>query len=547
MKHSSQKSIHFEQVSYRKNKGETSSCKRRFLILSNFLLKKLEIRYLMQGKTWLVIVVQGSLIHAKKTIEAGNKQGDLFEFRLDLFEDLRDVLELKNQSTLPVIFTLRTTHQGGSFKGSKKDYEKTLFKLLNLRPAYVDLEYGLPFSFIEKIQKNYPHISTIYSYHHFKKTPDLDKILTELRRVPSHFYKIATFANSSIDALRLLLFTQTKRQENIPLIAVCMGNHGQITRILAPVVGSLFNYLPLEEKEQTAPGQIDLTSLEKIYHYSCLNQNTKIYALIGDPVDKSIGHLVHNQAFKKLGENRVYVKIKLEGKEVPSFFSLMKKLPFYGLSVTMPLKEKLQVYLAEIDVKAKKIGAVNTLALKQGKWKGFNTDAKGALDAIETHLSVYQKKMVVLGAGGTAKAVTFEALQRGAQVLLVNRSGEKAKELALYLGCRFSALDTWDGRGYDILVNTTSVGMAPKTHVSPIPKSHIEPRALVFDAIFNPKETKLLFLAFQKGCQIVYGFEMFAKQAIGQLEIWLDENQDQKALFSMIEKIYQNFFPKKTI
>ena len=487
-----------------------------------------------------VLVVKGSFVNAKKMIEMGNQKGDLFEFRLDLFESLSYVLELKKISTLPVIFTLRTKLQGGAFEGSEKEYKAILFKLLKFNPAYVDLEYGLPFSFFEKVKYHHPHIAIVHSYHTFEKNPDLHKILNNLKRFPSHLYKMAVFAHSSIDALRLLLFTRIKRLAQVPLAAMSMGKEGQITRILAPVVGSVFNYFPLDEKDQTAPGQISLINLEKIYHYSCLNPETKIYGLIGDPVDKSIGHLVHNQAFKKLGKNKVYVKIKLEKKEVKAFFSLIEQLPFYGFSVTMPLKEEVAPYLDDIDIKTKEIGAINTLVLKKGRWKGFNTDAKGALDAIETYLEVAQKKIVIIGAGGAAKAIAFEALQRGSKVLLINRSVEKAKKLASRLNCHFCSLDKWEGKDYDILIHTTSVGMAPDVEASPISEHHIQSHALVFEAIFNPKETKLLSLASQKGCQIVYGFEMFARQAIGQLEIWLNQNQDQEALFLMIKEIYEN-------
>lgn len=483
----------------------------------------------------LVIAIQGSFDEAKQAIEKANKKGEAIELRLDLLKDLSHVSKLKSLCKLPVIFTLRKKAQGGKYQGSEHEREEKLSELLALGPDYVDLEYDVAPSFIEKVHQNFPDVAIICSSHDFDKTPEnLEQVLEEMTQVRASIYKIATFANSSLDSLRMLSFILQKRKEGISLAGMCMGPHADITRILAPVVDSLLTYASLSSGVETAPGQVPIDALEKIYRFSTLNRQTKIYALIGDPVQQSIGHLAHNALFKKLKEDAVYVKILVKPQEVGEFFDLMKKLPFCGFSVTMPLKEKVGQHLDWIAPQTKTIGAINTLNLKEGRWEGFNTDASGALDATEEKCKVAGKKVVILGAGGAARALAFESIERGGEVLIVNRTGEKAKKLAMQLGCEGIALEDWTALPYDILMNTTPVGMNTKAS-SLVPEQALLKEAVVFDAIMHPKETPLLISAKNKGCQVVYGNEMFTRQAVKQVEIWLNRPLDTRDLLQTLD------------
>ncbi|MCB1068424.1 MAG: shikimate dehydrogenase [Simkania sp.] len=486
----------------------------------------------------LVIAIQGSFDAAKKAIEEANKKGEAIELRLDLLKDLEHVNKLKNLCKLPVIFTLRKKAQGGEFQGSEQEREAKLLELLPLKPDYVDLEFDVDPSFAQKVHQSFPDVAIICSYHDFDKTPDnLENVLTQMTQMHAAIYKIATFANSSLDSLRMLNFILQKRREGISLAGMSMGPHGDITRILAPVVDSLLTYTSLSSEEETAPGQVPVDTLEKIYRFSTLNQQTKVYALIGDPVEQSIGHIAHNTLFKKLKEDAVYVKILVRSEEVGPFFQLLKTLPFHGFSVTMPLKEKVGEHLDHINPQAKKIGAINTLNLNnEGRWEGFNTDASGALDAIEEKRQVAGKKVVILGAGGAARALAYETIERGGEVLIVNRTEEKAKKLARQLGCEGVALERWTKPSYDILMNTTPVGMTTKG-LSLISEKALLKNAVVFDAIMHPKETPLLILAKNKGCQIVYGNEMFTRQAVKQAEIWLNRPLDTQDLLLTLEHL----------
>ncbi|MDP1880011.1 MAG: shikimate dehydrogenase, partial [Parachlamydiaceae bacterium] len=188
-----------------------------------------------------------------------------------------------------------------------------------------------------------------------------------------------------------------------------------------------------------------------------------------------------------------------------------------GASVTMPLKENVKELLDEIDPVAQKIGAVNTLFFRKGKVKGFNTDCIGALNAIEEQSGlVIGKKIVILGAGGAAKAIVYEACKRGAKVVILNRRSEKAQQLANQFNCEGYGLESIHEiyqQGYDILINCTPSSM-------PIEPQYILEKAVIMDIVSKPKETPFLQEAIKIGCQVIFGYDMFINQAKEQHQIW---------------------------
>ena len=440
----------------------------------------------------LCLVVKGSFEEGRRTIRESGRGAELIEFRIDLMEraDPLHVGRLLEECDLPVIFTLRNAIQ---------------LELLKLKPAYVDLEYDATFR--DKIPSD---IEVIASYHNFEETPeDLSALYREMQKVEADIYKIACKANSSLDSLRMLAFTK----EHERVAGMCMGEYGAITRILAPLVESAITYASEEE--------MTLSELIDIYHFDRLNSQSKIYALIGDPVDRSFGHLTHNALFRELSENAVYVKFPLTSEELPTLFSIIGKLPFEGFSVTMPLKEEVASYLDEVDPRAREMGAINTLVRRGGRWCGYNTDGDGALDAIEKRGELAGKTLLILGAGGTAKALAYAGRERGAYSIIANRTKSRAESLAARVGGRGVGMDELSSLTYDVLINATSLGMAPNSEAIPIDPDLILKNATVFDAVFNPRETPLLKIAKRKGCRVIYGDEMFAIQAAKQFELWL--------------------------
>jgi 3-dehydroquinate dehydratase / shikimate dehydrogenase len=475
----------------------------------------------------LCVVIKGpSYQEAHQQIQKALTYADLVELRLDAFESLDEsrLKQLRAAFSIPMIFTLRDKSQGGFYQDSEETRFADICRLAALKPEYFDLESHIPLRFATAIAEHHPEIKWIISYHDFAKTPHhLERIYQDLQMVPASFYKIAVQANTSLDGLRLLTFMKDSDKK---VIGMTMGLQEQPSRILGPIFGSPITYASLDEELKIVPGQLTAQKLVETYHHRSLNVDTEIYGLIGDPVDRSISTEMHNPLMEALGLNAVYIKMPLKADELGEFFQLAKKLHFRGLSVTMPLKESLFPFLDHVDPYAQEIGAINTLVFEDDKILGFNTDAPGALNAIEAEVPVKGKKIVIIGAGGAAKAVVVESCRRGGYVTILNRHREKARQLADRFhgtGEGLEHIKACFEEGYDILINCTS-------HPMPIDPEYILPNALVMDIKTKPKETDFLKFAKDKGCKIVYGYKMFIEQGILQFVLWFKGKIDiQKA------------------
>lgn len=466
----------------------------------------------------ICIVIKGpSYAEAAQQIAGALLYADLIELRLDLFHglDREDLKKLRLDCKIPMIFTLRSASQGGSCTLPEEQRLEAIKHLASLEPDYFDIEFFVPPVFIAEIASQYPNLKLILSFHHFSETPDLDALYAKMKKIPAAFYKIAVTARSTLDALRLLCWV--KQQPEKP-IAISMGSYGQISRILGKIAGSPITYASLDDDQATAPGQLSAKILSERYRYHTLNPDTSIYGLIGDPVHKSISDKTHNFFFHANQLAAVYVKMSVKSSELMEFFQLVKQLPFRGLSVTMPLKEAVMSYMNQFENKT--IGAVNTLLLQKEQILGYNTDGIGALNAIEAEISVKGKRIAIIGAGGAAKAIAYEALQRGAFVTLVNRDFQKAYQLALQMHCQALALEQMTlcaKEGYHILINCTPLTM-------PIAPQDLLPGTLVMDINTKPKESLLLKQALEKGCSILHGYRLFVEQALLQFPIWFNKD-----------------------
>jgi len=468
----------------------------------------------------LCVAINGPTVaDAERQIAEASKYADLVEIRLDGFTTIDDpsIKKLRTQFSCPMIFTLRSSLQGGNYKLSEETRLADIRRLAKLNPEYFDLESHVPAHFIEEIARNYPKTKLILSYHNFEKTPeDLEELLKEMQKTPASFYKIAAMANSSLDVMRLLCWAKRAPQN---VIAVSMGPYGQISRILAPLIGRPITYASLSEDQKSAPGQLEAKTLIERFNYRTLNKDTKLYGLIGYPIEQSLSDATHNSLLKALNLNAVYVKIPVQTPELAEFFRLAKKLPFSGLSVTMPLKEAVLSYVDEISEQAEHIQALNTLQFQNGKIIGHNTDSIGALNAIESAVSVKGKRVAIIGAGGAAKAIAYEACQRGALVTIINRSVEKAHQIAMRFGCAAFDLEKigdFAATGYDILINSTPLAM-------PIAADHILPETFVMDIKTRMTNHEFFTAAKERGCRLIFGHQMFVEQAIGQFSLWFND------------------------
>jgi 3-dehydroquinate dehydratase / shikimate dehydrogenase len=461
--------------------------------------------------TRLIAVVKGPSLAAAKEEIAQATLADIHEIRLDLL-DSRALLHLNElPRAKPHLYTFRKKTHGGARDIPEQDRLTLFEKCLAQNPEYCDIEADTDLAFFERVHEKYPRMQIIGSFHDFEIMPaSLEELLERMHRPQISHYKIAVMAHTVNDALRLMAFAKDKEQ----LTCIAMGPDGQISRILSPVIGSEFCYAAIEEGDSPL-GQLSLKSLCDIYRFRQLSKETKIYALLGDPVEKSAGHLFHNKSFPA---DAVYVKIHMPIPDMPLFFSIMRKFPFGGFSVTMPLKEQLGPFLTRIDPASATIGSVNTIVVQDEHLIGYNTDGAGALNALERHRPVKGLKIAILGAGGSARAIAFEALKRQAKVTVLNRTLERAQALAKDFGCEAGPLEDFSKTRYDFLVNTVPVDLI-------FDPESLPSQAIVMDIVYWENETPLLKAAKSRGCVCINGLQMFQEQALLQQKIWFGDRK----------------------
>lgn len=255
-----------------------------------------------------------------------------------------------------------------------------------------------------------------------------------------------------------------------------------------------------------------------------INGKTQLFAIIGNPVSHSLSPAMHNAAFAELGINGAYVPIKAHN--IKKTIASLRTLGFVGASITVPFKETVMDCLDNIDPTAAQIGAVNTLSFSEQDQEGlctcngYNTDWIGSNSALSQVINPEGATALVIGAGGAAKAVVFGLLTAGAKVTIANRTQEKAETLAVELGCESVSLDNIAKIPADILINTTTVGMAPDSDRSPVPSKILPHYQVVMDIVYSPLQTTLLKQAMACGCKIIDGLDMLLYQGVEQFRIW---------------------------
>lgn len=463
-----------------------------------------------------------------------------FEFRLDYLTTFHfdKILFLKKACELPVIFTLRKVSQGGHYPHTETQRLNDILELGKLNPDYIDLEYDTPNEFIEKIKSNYPRIQLIGSFHDFEKTPeDITSILNKIQEKNFSISKIAVKANSSVDALKMLSFVNHHSTKN-KLTGISMGEIGQCTRLLSQVIGNQMTYISIDAQNQTAPGQLSLLEVDT---FKNTNKNTKLFALLGDPIDHSLGHILHNQAIRILHENAIYLKLKVQPNELPKIMTLCKTLPFAGFSITMPHKEKVFSLVDNVEPASLPMKAINTIHCVNKFYLGSNTDGKGALKALSEKYPIKNQRIIILGAGGAARAIATEAFQQSATITIVNRTLDRALAITENIDCEILPLDKlhkFPDLNADILINTLPDAVFAEN--SELLLSHyLSSNLVVMDINYQPIHTHFLSIAKNAGCKILPGYEMYIHQAILQIQKWFQPS-DEKA--HEIENFMRSYF-----
>ncbi len=455
---------------------------------------------------------------ARAAMAEAASRADLVELRLDCFEAVPGADELAallRSRPCPIIVTNRSAAEGGRNDWPDDVRLKTLQAAIELGADYVDVELD----FADRLERH-GAARLIISVHNFTSTPlNLPELYRKIVDAGADVVKIATMANSLIDNLRMF---EVLQQATVPCIGLCMGPLGQISRILGRKFGALLTYAPTDPAKATAPGQVVLDELAALYRYRSISEDTKVYGVIGNPIGHSLSPHIHNAAFQSLGIDAVYLPFKVEG-DVANFIDAFRGLPVHGYSVTIPHKEAVAAALDEVDPVARDIGAVNTIVNRKGRLVGSNTDWTAAISAIESELpdgGLAGRRVALIGAGGTARAIAFGLKAKGAQTTIYNRTGDRAAALAKDVGCASRPFDALDTLEADVIANSTSIGMYPVVDASPVPATVLKPGIVVFDAVYNPVCTRLLADAEEAGCRSVSGLQMFVNQAVQQFETW---------------------------
>lgn len=255
-----------------------------------------------------------------------------------------------------------------------------------------------------------------------------------------------------------------------------------------------------------------------------IDGQTSLYGVIGNPVRHSLSPALHNGAFRRMGLNAVYLAFEVQN--LPEALAGIRGLGIRGVSVTIPFKTEIISLLDDVDEMAREIKAVNTVLNKEGCLVGYNTDWSGAIEALERRVPLEGKRVLLLGAGGAARAIGYGLKKRNAEILLCNRSLQRGKALAEELRCPYEPLSALKDFEADILINATSVGMHPHDRESPVPKALLRQGMTVMDIVYRPLRTRLLREAQECGCEIIDGLEMLAYQGARQLELWTGSRHD---------------------
>ncbi|KAK4802446.1 hypothetical protein SAY86_000649 [Trapa natans] len=496
--------------------------------------------------------VDQMLIDMRKAKEIG---ADIIEIRLDClreFNPQQDLGVLIKQSPLPTVVTYRPIREGGQYEGDENRRQDALRLAMQLGANYVDVEFEVAQDFNSSIQGKKPdNFKVIVSSHNFHNTPSAEAIGNLVARIQGTGADIAKIATTALDITDCARIFQITVHSEIPTIGIVMGERGLISRILSPKFGGYLTYGAIEAGAISAPGQPTAKDLLELYNFRLIRPDTKVYGIIGKPVGHSKSPLLFNAAFKSVGLNAVYLHFLVD--DVEKFFNTYSAVDFAsGCSCTIPHKEAALKCMDEIDPIAKKIGAINNIVRRpDGSLTAFNTDYIGAITAIEDGLRELNgatpatlsplagKLFVVLGAGGAGKSLAYGAAQKGARVVVANRTFARAKELAEKVGGKALTLEEvqeFHPEEGMVLANTTSVGMKPKINETPLAKHALKHYCLVFDAIYTPKDTRLLKEARETGAVIVYGTEMLIRQGFEQYKNFTGLPAPEELFRQLMEK-----------
>lgn len=454
-------------------------------------------------------------------IRQAESRADVIEIRFDCLDprEIQSTIEHARTSTKPLIITYRPASQGGRRDLSRAErigFWKAVMPALGGTDYLVDHEFDLDIPFDPD--------RTIISLHDFDGSPsDLLSRYENLVKSDAATVKIAIHAEDAVDGLDVW-----KLLGNASVVPIAMGNAGKWTRILGLAYGAAMTYASIDKQGETAPGQITAEDLIDVYRVKELDASTDVYGVLAGDSSYSLSPYMHNPTFKQAGLNAVFIPFTV--KDLDAFIRRMVRresreveLNFRGFSITNPHKQSIIKHLDSIDETARKIGAVNTVKIDGNKLRGFNTDAPGFIAPLKVmHGDLNGAKVIVVGAGGAARACIYALQEEGAEVGIMVREPEKASDLAREFDIKTHRLMTDEPpTATDILVNATPLGTKGERQDETVfTAGELVGVKLVYDLVYNPAETRLIREAKAAGAKTLGGMDMLIAQGARQIKIW---------------------------
>jgi 3-dehydroquinate dehydratase/shikimate dehydrogenase len=468
-------------------------------------------------------------------LEKYRKFTDIAELRVDCLDPDESLLlrHFPKLAGLPVILTIRRDIDGGYFAGGEGARIKLFAQGLayaeadmRLNFAYVDIEDDLDVPSLEEAARAFG-TRIIRSCHSIDGPIDnLPEKIRSMYHIGDEIVKVAVKIKSTADVLQM--YYASKTCPNKDKILIGMGHYGICTRLLAEQFNSFLTY-SCALAEQEAPGafgQFDVQDLSELYRFRKITKKTKIYGIIGNPLKATISPLFFNTVFKREELDAVYVQIPADS--ITEAMNLAEELKVFGLSVTVPYKEAVLPYLIKSSKAVQSAGSCNTVLRTNDGWVGENTDGIGFIDSLLNFLGkkkLKRLKVTIIGAGGAARSIASEIAGQGCKTLILNRTVQRARDIALKYKFRWHILDNAGieliNQYNDLIIQATSVGMEGHEEADPLEVYNFTGKEVVMDLIYQPEMTLFLKHAAAAGCRTINGYNMVIRQAYKQYEHFL--------------------------
>jgi 3-dehydroquinate dehydratase/shikimate dehydrogenase len=470
--------------------------------------------------------------------EAAKRGARLLELRLDFLAKAPDFRRLLATKPCAMIATVRRQQDGGRWNGTEAQRRILLRQAIVAGFDWVDLETDTA----DEIRR-FKHIKRIVSYHNLREVPaDLERIYERMCGQDPDVVKIAVTAQQPGDNLRVL---DLLKKPPKPTVAFCMGDIGFPSRILAGKFGAPFAYAAFNKERTIALGIPSFEEMKHVYHYHRINSETEIYGVIGDPVSHSLSPIIHNAALEQTGVNGVYLPFRVPRGTLKGFLEKYDRFPVRGYSVTIPHKEAALNAAKLREETAGRVGAANTLVRNADGFNAYNTDYQSARDSLLAHLasdpakgphSLADKGVLLLGAGGVARAIAHMLHREGAVITIANRTEERAEDLADDVGCKHIGWESRHSVTCDLVINCTPIGMQPNLDECPVHPTFLTPDMMVFDTIYMPETTLLIKEARTRGCRVLTGVDMFVRQAELQFRLFTNREPPHDVMRNAVKR-----------